>query len=193
MPALGWSAPRSTRVASLQVGSLGPGRELEVDGEAERPGQLAQLREPVDLAGTVRVGQLRDDVPGTELRAGLQVTLEVARVVVRSDPRELDVEHLDAGRGQPYLGRAHQRRVGGERVVRLVGRDPGQPQSHVAVAGVGRGVHQLGRRQAERREVRERVLVTCASGVWVSRRLTSRRSRWAAIRTGAASVSPKPW
>ena len=109
-------------MASRQVRRLRPRRELEVDGEAERPGQLAQLGEPVDLAGAVGVGQLRDDVAGAEFGAGLEEALEVARVLVRTDPGQLDVENLDAGRGQVHLGRPHQRRVGGERVVRLLRR-----------------------------------------------------------------------
>ena len=63
-----------------EVRRLGPRRELQVDGEAERPGQLAQLGEPVDLAREVRVGQLRDDVAGAEFGTRLQEALEVARV-----------------------------------------------------------------------------------------------------------------
>ena len=88
-----------------------------------------------------------------------QEALEVARVLVRADPGQLDVEDLDAGRGQTHLGRAHQGRVGGQRIVRLLRRDPGQPQADVAVAGVGGGVDQLRRGQAQRGQVGQRVVV----------------------------------
>ena len=159
IPALGWSAAAQHPDRLAEVRGLRPRRELEVDGEAERPGQLTQPREPVDLAGPVGVGQLRDDVTGAEFGAGLEEALEVTRVLVRADPGQLDVEDLDAGRGQPHLGGAHQRRVGGQRIVRLLRGDPGQPQAHVAVAGVGGRVDQLRRGEAQRGQVGQRVVV----------------------------------
>ena len=112
-----------------EIRRLRPRRKLEVDREAQRPGHLAQLGEPVDLAGAVGVGQLRDDVPRAELGAGLQEPLEVARVLVGADPGQLDVENLDPGRGQTDLGRPHQGGVGSERIVRLLRGDPGQAQA----------------------------------------------------------------
>ena len=142
-----------------EVRRLRPRRKLQVDGQAEGQGQLAQLGESIGLAGEVRIRQLRDDVASPELGAGLQEAQVVARAVSGREPGELDVEDLDAGRREVRLGGPHQCRVVGQGVVRLLGGDLRHPQPHVAIAGGGGGIHQLRRRQAQRGQVGERVLV----------------------------------
>lgn len=128
-----------------EVRRLRPRWKLKVDGESERSCQFAQPRELVDLPRAVGVGKLGDDVTRPEFRTGIEEALEIAGVVVRADPGKLNVENLDPVRGQPDLGGPHQGRIGGERVVRLLRRDTGQPQAHVPVAGLGRGIHQFRR------------------------------------------------
>ena len=144
-PALGWSAARSTRVASVRFGvSVHDGNSRSI-GQAERRGELAQLGESVGLAREVRVRQLGDDVARSELGARLEEAQVVAGAVSRGESRELDVEDLDAGRREVRLGGPHECRVVGQRVVGLLRGDLRHPQPHVAVAGGGRGIDELGR------------------------------------------------
>ncbi len=147
-----------------EIAGLRPVREFEAHENPARLREIAQARETIDLSLALGVRKLGDDVPRAELGRRVELGKKSLGLERRIHPEELDVVNRDAGIGKPRLGRLHQRLVAGEIVEHLVGRDARHPQTDVPIAGARRDVDELRRRQRQRGQVRERVVVLHGPG-----------------------------
>ena len=139
-----------------QVGHGGDRDVLEVHGQPERLGEVADLGELLDVELALAAPDARQHGLGAELGRDLHRRQVFRRVQAFVDAGELDVVDAHAGRGERRLRLLQHLRVVGQRVVGLAG----QPHvdgadADVVVAGARRDVGHLRRRAAQHRQVGE--------------------------------------
>ena len=115
IPALGRPTAATTAGRGVEVADLHPRRELEVDGQSEVAGVVAQPSEPLDGPVPIGIRQLADDVTGADRRGCLEQPEVVVGVLVRSEPGEFDVEDAQPGVGETFVHSIDHRPITGQR------------------------------------------------------------------------------
>jgi hypothetical protein len=99
-PGVGTIGGFDDRCGATEISGLHPRRELEIDRQPEVAGEVAQACEVIDGPAAIGIGELTDYVSGADRCRRLEQPAQLVRIVLRSEPGKLDVEHSHVGVGE---------------------------------------------------------------------------------------------
>jgi len=129
-----------------------PAHEFQIGGHAEARSDAAEFRETIGETSEVGVLAGRQQVRRSKRCRCLDCRDEVGDARIRSQTKDLDIEHGNALAGKPLADVAHGRRVADDVVLAIVRRGGNEPQSDVLISGGGGARDHLRRRELDHRQ-----------------------------------------